>query len=98
MCSTRCSTSLASLPTRTPPRTRSGTFSFSYQRVASLREGIGYEVLELAHLVATVGEAAIDVLALRPDLDLAAEMFREALEAVHRGGAEGEVDAREVGE
>ena len=66
--------------------------------VAPLREGVGGEVLELAHLVAAVGEAGVAVLALGPDLDLAAEVLGEAVEPVDRGGAEGERDAGEVGE
>ena len=66
--------------------------------VAALRERVGGEVLELAHLVAAVGEAGVAVLALGPDLDLAAEVLGEALEPVDRGGAEGERDAGEVGE
>ena len=68
------------------------------ERVAALRERVGGEVLELAHLVAAVGEAGVAVLALGPDLDLAAEVLGEALEPVDRGGAEGERDAGEVGE
>ena len=68
------------------------------ERVAALRERIGGEVLELARLVAAVGEARVAVLALGPDLDLAAEVLGEALEAVDRGGAEREGYAREVGE
>ena len=63
-----------------------------------LREGVGGEVLELAHLVAAVGEAGVAVFALRPDLDLAAEVLGQAVEPVDRGGAEGERDAGEVGE
>ena len=39
------------------------------ERVAALRERLGGEVLELAHLVAAVGEARVAVLALGPDLD-----------------------------
>ena len=68
------------------------------ERVAALRERVGGEVLELAHLVAAVGEAGVAVLPLGPDLDLAAEVLGEAIEAVDRGGAEGERDAGEVGE
>ena len=68
------------------------------ERVAALGERVGGEVLELAHLVAAVGEARVAVLALGPDLDLAAEVLGEALEAVDRGGAERERNAREVGE
>ena len=66
--------------------------------VAPLRERVRGEILELAHLVAAVGEAGVAVLALGPDLDLATEMLGEALELVDRGGAERERDAGEVGE
>jgi hypothetical protein len=39
-----------------------------HECVAPLREGIGNEVLELADLVATAGQAAVAVLTLGPDL------------------------------
>jgi hypothetical protein len=52
------------------------------ERVAALGEGIGREVLELAHLVAAVREPRVAVLALRPDLDPAAEVLLEPLEPV----------------
>ena len=45
-----------------------------HERVAALGERVGDEVLELAHLVAAEGDARVAVLALRPDLDLAAEV------------------------
>ena len=48
------------------------------ERVAALCERVGGEVLELAHLVAAVGEARVAVLALRPDLDLPAEVRARA--------------------
>ena len=51
--------------------------------VAPLRERLRDEVLELAHLVAAVREPRVAVLALRPDLDLAAEVLAEALEPMH---------------
>ena len=41
--------------------------------VAALGQRVGGEVLELAHLVATKGDAAVAVLALGPDLDLATQ-------------------------
>ena len=67
------------------------------ERVAALGERVRREVLELAHLVAAVGEAGVAVLALGPDLDPAAEVLAQPVEAVHRGGAERERHAREVG-
>ena len=51
------------------------------ERVASLRERVGREVLELAHLVAAVGEARVAVLPLRPDLDLRRRGARSAARA-----------------
>ena len=54
------------------------------ERVAALRERVGREVLELARLVAAVREAAVAVLALRPDLDASAEVLAQPLEPVHR--------------
>ena len=51
------------------------------ERVAALRERVGSEVLELAHLVAAVGEAGVAVLALGPDLDLAAEVLARGARA-----------------
>ena len=68
------------------------------ERVAALRERVGGEVLELAHLVAAVGEPGVAVLALGPDLDPAAEVLAQPLEPVDRRRAERERDAREVGE
>ncbi len=68
------------------------------ERVAPLGERVGREVLELAGLVATEGEAGVAVLPLRPDLDLAAQVLREAVEAVHRGGAEEQWHLGEVGQ
>ena len=49
------------------------------ERVASLREGVRGQVLELARLVAAVGEPGVAVLALRPQLDPTTEMLLEAL-------------------
>ena len=57
------------------------------ERVATLRDGVGDQVFELPRLVATVRESAVAVLAFGPDLR-AAERLREALEWMHRGGAE----------
>jgi len=58
------------------------------QRVAALRERVGGEVLQLARLVASVGETRVAVLPLRPDLDAAAEVLAQPLEAVDRRGPE----------
>jgi len=54
------------------------------QGVAALGERVGDEVLELARLVAAVCEPGVAVLALRPDVDAAAEVLREPLETVKR--------------
>ena len=54
------------------------------ERVAALRQRLRDEVLQLPRLVAAVCEAGVAVLALRPDLDLAAEMLAQSLEPVHR--------------
>ena len=64
------------------------------ERVAALRERVGHQVLELARLVAAVGEAAVAVVALRPHAR-AAQMRRQALERMHRRRAEQERLARE---
>ncbi len=49
-----------------------------HERVAALGQGVGREVLELAHLVAAEGDAAVAVLALGPDLDFASQRLRES--------------------
>ena len=67
-----------------------------HERVAALRERLRRQVLELARLVASVGEAGVAVVALRPDLDAAAEVLGEALESVHGRGSEEERNALEV--
>ena len=54
------------------------------ERVASLREGFCGEILELAHLVAAVGEARVAVLPLRPDVDRAAEVLAQTLQPIDR--------------
>ena len=69
-----------------------------HERVAALREGLGHEVLELADLVAPVGEARVAVLALGPDLHLASEVLLEALEPMDRRRPERQRDPLEVGE
>ena len=68
------------------------------ERVAALGERLGREVLELPHLVATVGKSGVAVLPLRPELDLTAEVVAQPVEPVDRGGAEEQRDTREVGE
>jgi hypothetical protein len=69
-----------------------------HERVAALCERLRGEVFELAHLVAAVREAGVAILALRPDLDAAAEMLAQPLERMDRRRSEQQVDAREVGE
>ena len=65
------------------------------ERVAPLRERIGREVLELP-LLFPPNASRSSVLPLRPDLDLAAEVRGQSLEAVDGRGADEERDAREV--
>ena len=67
-----------------------------HQRVAAFGEGFGDEVFELPHLVAAEGQARVHVLALGEDLDLVAEMGREAREGLDRSRAEGELVTREA--
>jgi hypothetical protein len=66
------------------------------ERVAPLRERVRGEVLELAHLVAAVREARVTVLALRPDVDAAAEVLAQALEPMDRRRSEEERDTVEA--
>ena len=66
------------------------------ERVAALRERVRGEVLELAHLVAAVREARVAVLALRPDVDRAAEVLAQPLEPVDGRRPEEERDAIEA--
>ena len=68
-----------------------------HERVAALRERVREEVLELAHLVAAEGEAAVAVLPLGPHRG-AAEVLRQAVEPLDRRRAEQERGAGEVGE
>jgi hypothetical protein len=65
------------------------------ERVAPLRQRVRGKVFELAHLVAAVRKAGVAVLALRPDVDLAAEVLAQALETVDRRRPEEERDAIE---
>ena len=51
-------------------------------------EGLGHQVLELAHLVTAEGDAGVAVLAFGPDLDLTAERLAEAAQRMDGGGAE----------
>ena len=65
------------------------------ERVAALRKRVGGEELELARLVPAVGEPGVAVVALRPHVDLAAEVLAQACETVNRRRPEEERDARE---
>src|SRR6185295_3823446 len=64
------------------------------QRVAALRQRVSHEVLELARLVAAVREPAVAVIPLRPQPG-AAQVGAQAVERMHRRGAEQERLARE---
>src|SRR4029453_17930493 len=66
-----------------------------HQRVAALDQRLGYQVLQLAGLVAAVRETGIAVLALGPDLR-AAELGGQPGHPVHRRRAEQQLDAVEV--
>ena len=57
------------------------------ERVAALFERVGEQVLEFPRLVASVGEARADVVALRPHAR-AAEVLGQPLERMDRRGAE----------
>src|SRR5215210_9417656 len=61
--------------------------AYGDERVATLGEGVGAEVLELAGLIAPVGEAGVAVVALGPERR-PAQMRGQPLEAVHGRGAE----------
>ena len=65
------------------------------ERVGAAGEGVGDDVLQLADLVAAVGQAAVDVLALGPDLG-AAQVLGQPLQVLDGGGAEGERVALEL--
>ena len=54
------------------------------ERVAPLRDRICREVLELAHLVAAVGQPGVAVLPLRPDVDRATQVLAQPLEPMDR--------------
>ena len=69
-----------------------------HEGVASLRERVGDEVLEFADLVATERDAGVAVLALGPDLDIAAERVGQAGQWVDGRRPEHERVAGEVGE
>ena len=66
------------------------------ERVAALRERVSDQVLQLPRLVAAVREARVAVLALRPDLDLAAEVLAQPLEPMHRRRTEEQRHASDV--
>jgi hypothetical protein len=65
------------------------------ERVASLSDRFGGQVLELANLVTAVRKPRVAVLALRPELDLAPEMLAQTLELMDRRRSEEERDAVE---
>ena len=67
-----------------------------HERVAALGQRLSGEELQLPHLVAAVGEAGVAVLALRPDLDLAAKMLAQSSEPMHRRRAEPQRHAGEA--
>jgi hypothetical protein len=66
-----------------------------HDRVGAGGEDVGDDVLELAHLVAAEREAAVHVLAFRPDLR-APEVVAQARQVLQRARAEGERVAREL--
>ena len=66
-----------------------------HQGVRALGQRLGDEVLQLAGLVAAVGEAGVAVLALGPHLG-AAEVGAEPGQRMDRAGPEGQLVAREV--
>jgi hypothetical protein len=61
-----------------------------HQRVATLGQGFGDEVLELACLVAAEGQGAVAVFALGVQIDLSAEVRAQALQGLDRRRAEGQ--------
>jgi hypothetical protein len=63
------------------------------QRVATLFQGLRNQVFQLAQLVAAERQAAVAVFALCVDLDLAAQVRREAVELFDGGIAEGQAVA-----
>ena len=67
-----------------------------HQRVATLGKRLGNQVLELAGLVAAERQAAIAVLALGVELDLAAKMRAQSLQGLDWRRPEGERMAREA--
>src|SRR5207249_11043255 len=66
------------------------------ERVTSLCQRVGGQVLELADLVAAVGEPRVAVLSLRPDLDLATEMLGESAQRVDGRGTEEQLHPVEI--
>ena len=69
-----------------------------HQRVAPLRQRLGDQVLELAHLVAAERDARVAVLSLGPDLDLAAERLGQAGQRMDRRRSEQQRMAGELSE
>src|SRR5262249_6282357 len=65
------------------------------ERVGAGREDVGDDVLELAGLVAAVGQPGVAVLPLGPDLR-AAEVLGQPVEPVHGAGSERQRVAVEV--
>ena len=57
------------------------------QRVAALRERVRHQVLEFARLVASIGQATVAVIALRPQAR-APQMSRQTVQRMDRRGAE----------
>ncbi len=64
------------------------------QRVRSLRQRVWHEVLQLANLVATVGEPGIAVLPFRPDR--CSQMLRQPIQRMQRARAEHQRITREI--
>jgi hypothetical protein len=67
-----------------------------HQGVAALLDGFGNQVFKLACLVATEGQAAVAVFALGVQLDLAAQVFAEALQGGDGRWTEGQRIALET--
>src|SRR4029077_3322276 len=59
-----------------------------YRRVAALGQRLGDQVLELAGLVATESQAAVAILTLGVEIDLAAQMRAQTLQGLDWCGAE----------
>ncbi len=57
-----------------------------HERVATLRQRLGNQILKLARLVAAEGKAAVAVLALRVQMHLAAQVVAQTLQRLDRRG------------